>query len=96
MSFSLFRIPRQNSRLPLFLQPFTYCEAVRHVISVESCRSNHDRRIMSENPGVYIAMKSIGPPPSHFQAYPLMQLTPIENDEKHSGPLVNYVFSGHM
>ena len=48
MSFSLFRIPRQNSRLPLFLQPFTYvyCEAVRHVISVESCQveswpSNH-------------------------------------------------------
>ena len=22
-------------------------------------RSNHDRRIMSENPGVYIAMKSV-------------------------------------
>ena len=46
MSFSLFRIPRQNSRLPLLLQLFTYCEAVRHVISVESCKveswpSNH-------------------------------------------------------
>ena len=95
MSFSLFRIPQQNSRLPLFLQPFTYCEAVRHVISVESCRSNHDRRIMSENPGVYIAMKSIGPPPSHFQAYPLMQPTPMENDEK-TADLVSYVFDGHM
>ena len=31
---SLFRIPRQNSQL--FLQPFTNCEALRHVISVES------------------------------------------------------------
>ena len=36
---SLFRIPRQNSQL--FLQPFTYCEAIRHVISVESWPSNH-------------------------------------------------------
>ena len=58
--------------------------------------SNHDRRILSENPGVYTAMKSIGPPPSHFQAYPLMQLTPTENDEKLRGLLVNYVFGGHM
>ena len=40
---------------------------------------------MSENPGVYIAMKSIGPPPSQFQAYLLMQLTPMENEEKNSG-----------
>ena len=31
---SLFRIPRQNSQL--FSRPFTYCEAIRHVISVES------------------------------------------------------------
>ena len=46
---------------------------------------------MSENPGVYIAMKSIGPPPSHFQAYPLMQPTPMENDEK-TADLVSYVF----
>ena len=50
---------------------------------------------MSENPGVHIAMKSIGPPPSHFQAYPLMQPTPMENDEK-TADLVSYVFDGHM
>ena len=36
---SLFRIPRQNSQL--FSRPFTYCEAIRHVISVESWPSNH-------------------------------------------------------
>ena len=41
---SLFRIPRQNSQL--FSRPFTYCEAIRHVISVESWQveswpSNH-------------------------------------------------------
>ena len=32
--FSLFRIPQQNSQL--FLQPFTYCGAICHVIRVES------------------------------------------------------------
>ena len=46
MFLSLFWIPRQNSGLHLFLQPFAYCEAIRRVISVESWQvkswpSNH-------------------------------------------------------
>ena len=58
MFLSLFRIPWQNSRLPLFLQPFMYCEAIHHMTGVKSWRSNHNRWIMSENPDLYIAVKS--------------------------------------
>ena len=55
MFLSLFRIPQQNSHLPLFLQPFMNCEAIRQLSGVKSVTD----RIISENLGGFLHSNEI-------------------------------------